>query len=254
VLKNLLVAASLVLMSQLAAAETWRVASLEWPPFTGGSLPEGGAGIAVLRAALKVEGIELQVDYFPWARAVLNSRNAIYAGLYPAWPEDVPAGFTPSVTIFKSPVGLVEPAAKPIPWNRLNDLSGYSIGTVQGYGNTPEFMSLIRSGKIKTQIVDSDLTNVKKVAAGRIDAAFIDLTNLAYLLEHDARGIAHKVQANKKPIDNKLLLLAINNKFYNPRASEILNRGVSKINPNKIIQDYLKKYSIAQYEAPQSER
>jgi polar amino acid transport system substrate-binding protein len=234
----------LLLLSPLAGmAQTWKITSLDWPPFSGENLPEGGAGIAVLRAALKAEGIDLQVEFYPWTRAIVTSkRDASYAGFFPAWPEDVPAEYTPSVALFESPVGLVEPVAKPIRWNKLEDLSGKSIGTVQDYGNTPEFMALISSGAISTQIAMNDLTNVRKVAAGRMDAAFIDLNNLGYFLQHDAKDIAHKVQANKKIIENKQLLLAINNKFSERRAPAILKSGVAKINPDKIIKDYMDKY------------
>ena len=243
-MKTLLLLVVLSLSPLWSGAATWRIASLEWPPFAGSQLPEGGAGIAVLRAALKAEGIELQVEYFPWTRAILMSKRSVYAGLYPTWAEDVPPGFIPSVPIFKSPVGLVEPIREPVVWSRLEDLRGKTIGTVQDYGNTPEFMGLIRSGAIKTQVVHKDVANLRKVAAGRIDAAFIDLNNLDYLLKHEAKDIAHKVQANKKKIDDKLLLLAINDKFESPKASEIIRNGMSKINSNKIIKEYLAKYSL----------
>lgn len=230
-----------LLVSPLAGiAQTWKITSLDWPPFSGKNLPEGGAGIAVLRAALKAEGIDLQVEFYPWTRAIVTSKkDASYAGFYPSWPEDVPADYTPSVVLFESPVGLVEPVDKPLRWNKLEDLAGKSIGTVQDYGNTPEFMALVNSGAIRTQIAINDLTNVRKVAAGRMDAAFIDLNNLDYFLRHEAKNIAHKVQANKKAIGNKQLVLAINNKFNDQRAAAILKSGVAKINPDKIIKDYM---------------
>lgn len=230
-----------LLVSPLAGiAQTWKITSLDWPPFSGKNLPEGGAGIAVLRAALKAEGIDLQVEFYPWTRAIVTSKkDASYAGFYPSWPEDVPADYTPSVALFESPVGLVEPVDKPLRWNKLEDLAGKSIGTVQDYGNTPEFMALVNSGAIRTQIAINDLTNVRKVAAGRMDAAFIDLNNLDYFLRHEAKDIAHKVQANKKAIGNKQLVLAINNKFNDQRAAAILKSGVAKINPDKIIKDYM---------------
>lgn len=230
-----------LLVSPLAGiAQTWKITSLDWPPFSGKNLPEGGAGIAVLRAALKAEGIDLQVEFYPWTRAIVTSKkDASYAGFYPSWPEDVPADYTPSVVLFESPVGLVEPVDKPLRWNKLEDLAGKSIGTVQDYGNTPEFMALVNSGAIRTQIAINDLTNVRKVAAGRMDAAFIDLNNLDYFLRHEAKDIAHKVQANKKAIGNKQLVLAINNKFNDRRAAAILKSGVAKINPDKIIKDYM---------------
>ncbi|MDT8989431.1 transporter substrate-binding domain-containing protein [Curvibacter sp. APW13] len=223
-------------------AETWKVTSLDWQPFSGKALPEGGAGIAVLRAALKAEGIDLVVEFYPWTRAIDTAKDPAYAGVYPSWPEDVGDGFIKSPVLFKSPVGFVEPKAKPLVWNKLEDLKGKTIGTVQDYGNTPEFMALIKNGTIKTQVVVDDLTNIKKVAGGRIDGAFIDLANLDYFLKNDAKDVAASVQANSKVIDTKDLVLGINEKFANKKAAEIVKRGISKIDPDKIIKEYMAKH------------
>ncbi|MDX8398902.1 MAG: ABC transporter substrate-binding protein [Gallionellaceae bacterium] len=241
-LRVVFMVAALLMSLPSLAAETWKVTSLEWPPFTGKSLPEGGAGTAVLRAALKAEGIELKVEFYQWARALMMAKNPAYVGVFPVWPEEVEEGFTPSPVLFKSPVGLVELKNKPLKWNTLEDLKGKNIGTVQGYGNTIEFMTLIKNGTIKTQVVPDDITNIKKVAGGRIDGAFIDLNNLEYFFKNDAKHIATKLQANKKVIGSKALLLSINNSFPNKQSTAILNRGLSKINAQKIIREYMTKY------------
>lgn len=224
------------------AAEKWKITTLDWQPFTGKTLPEGGAAIAVLRAALKAENVDLVVEFYPWTRAIETAKDPAYAGFYPSWPEDVGEGFTKSPVLFKSAVGLVEPKAKPLVWTTLDDLKGKTIGTVQDYGNTPDFMQHIKSGAIKTQIVVDDLTNIKKVAGGRIDGAFIDLANLDYFLKNDAKDIAASVQANPKSLGTKDLVLGINDKFVNKNAVEIIKRGIAKIDSDKIIKDYMAKY------------
>lgn len=224
------------------AGETWKVTSLDWQPFSGANLPEGGAGVAVLRAALKAEGIDLVVEFYPWTRAIETAKDPAYAGVYPSWPEDVGDGFTRSTVLFKSPVGFVEPKSAPLVWSKLEDLKGKTIGTVQDYGNTAEFMKLIKAGTIKTQVVVDDLTNIKKVAGGRVDGAFIDLANLQYFLKNDAKDLASQVQANPKVIDTKDLVLGINAKFSNKNAGEILKRGIAKIDADKIIKDYMAKH------------
>lgn len=241
-LKVLLIAASLLLSLPSHAAEKWKITSLDWQPFSGKALPEGGAGIAVLRAALKAEGIELEVEFYPWTRAIETAKEPAYAGVYPSWPEDVVDGFTKSPVLFSSPVGFVEPKGKPLTWTKLEDLKGKRIGTVQDYGNTPEFMKLIKAGVIKTEIVGDDLTNIKKVAGERLDGAFIDLNNLNYFLKNDAKDLASKVQANPKVIDTKDLVVGVNNSFSNKKANAILASGIAKINPGKIIKDYMDKY------------
>lgn len=224
------------------ASETWKVASLDWQPFSGKDLPEGGAGIAVLRAALKAEGIDLEVEFYPWTRALEQGAQSSFVGIYPSWPEEVPEGFGKSTVFFQSPVGFVEPKGKPLEWSTLSDLSGKKIGIVQDYGNTVEFMNLVNDGVIDAKVVIDDLTNIRKVAGGRIDGAFIDLNNLDYFLKNEARNLAGRVQVNEKVIDSKDLLLAINQNFPDKNVNDILTSGISKIDAEKIIQDYMDKY------------
>jgi polar amino acid transport system substrate-binding protein len=240
--KRLVLLTALLCALPAMAAEQWKITSLDWQPFSGKSLPEGGAGIAVLRAALKAEGIDLVVEFYPWSRAIDTAKGPAYAGFYPSWPEDVGEGFTKSPVLFKSAVGLVEPKAKPLAFTKLEDLKGKTIGIVQDYGNTPEFMKLVKSGVIKTEVVTSDLINIKKVAGGRIDGAFIDLANLDYFLKNDAKSLAASLQANSKTLDTKDLILGINNKFTNKNAAEILKKGIAKIDADKIIKEYMAKH------------
>lgn len=240
--KALLTASVILFSLPASSAEIWKITSLDWQPFSGKALPEGGAGIAVLRAALKAEGIELAVEFYPWTRAIQTAKKPTYAGVYPSWPEEVAPGFTASAVLFKSPVGFVEPKSKPLVWTKLDDLKGMKIGIVQDYGNTPEFMALVKSGVIGTESVTSDMLNIKKVAGGRLDGAFIDLNNLKYFLKNDAKDVAALVQANSKVVDSKVLVFAINDSFTNKDASAILSRGIKKVNAEKIIKDYMEKY------------
>lgn len=239
--KKLVCTAAIVCASALQAQEVWLVTSLEWPPFSGKNLPEGGAGIAVLREALATQGVRLEVEFYPWTRALITAKNPRYAGVYPAWPEDVGVGFVSSSVLFRSPVGFVEPKAAPLHWKRLQDLQGKKIGVVQDYGNTPEFMQLINAKTIKTEVVIDDLTNVRKVAGGRIDAAFIDLNNLAYYLKFDAKAVAHLVQANARVIGSKDLVLAINKNFANRDANATLSRGLAQVDADGILKGYMQR-------------
>lgn len=223
------------------SAEKWTIASLEWPPFTGATLPDGGAGIMVLKEALKAEGIELEVKYLPWTRAIKEAREPDFLGYYPSWPEDVGEGFTKSDVIFKSPVGFVELVSSPLSWEKMSDLKGKKIGSVQDYGNTADFNEAVKNGTITTEVVASDDINVKKVAGGRLDGAFIDLNNLDYYLKNEMKDLKGKVQANKKIIAEKDLVLAINNSFKDKKAAEVIKKGLAKIKSEKMVKDWLNK-------------
>lgn len=241
-MKRLLILITLMFAVQAGAAEKWKIASLEWPPFTGKTLPDGGAGTAILREALKAEGIELEIEFIPWSRAIKVAKDSSYVGYYPAWPEDVIDGFSKSDIIFKSPVGIAELVAKPLAWEKLEDLKGKKIGTVQDYGNTAEFNALVKSGVILTEVVTDDATNVRKIAAGRIDGAFIDLNNLEWMIKKEVKEAKGKVQANKKALGEKNLHLALNNATSTTNINDKLKKGLAKINVDKILSDYFSKH------------
>lgn len=238
-MKNIFLSLVVLFSFNSFAQNKWKISSLEWPPFTGKSLPGGGAGTVILKEALKAEGIELEIEFVPWSRAIQLAKDPAFVGYYPAWPEDVIEGFSKSETIFKSPVGFAEPVGKPLAWEKLEDLKGKKIGTVQDYGNTPEFNNLVKNGTILTEVVSDDATNVKKVAAGRLDGAFIDLYNLEWFLKKEIKEASGKVQASSKSLGDKTLVLAINLKSSEKNANEILKKGLAKINAEKILKDYI---------------
>jgi len=166
--------------------------------------PENGAGAKVLRTALKAIDVEVEFVFLTWSRAVKEGAHQKYVGYYPAWPEDVFAGFKASDVAFKSPLGFIEPKGRPLRWEKLSDLKGKVIGTAQDYGNTVEFNNLVKSGVIKTEVVISDDTNIRKVAAGKLDGAVIDIANAKYYLGTSLKDIAHKVRVSPKILDTKI--------------------------------------------------
>lgn len=239
---GLLTALSIALVTTSAdvfAREKWTITSLDWQPFSGRDLADGGIAITVLREALSKEGIDLNVLYYPWTRAVKTAADPALLGYYPAWREEVLDGFSASSVIFTSPVVFVENVNHPLKWTKLNDLKGKTIGVVQNYGNTTEFNALVAKGVIKTEIAQDDLTNIRKVAMGRIDGAFIDLYNLKYYLKKEARDFESLVQANPRIIAEKSIHLAINNHFANKKAAEIIKRATEKIKSQKKVKKFL---------------
>ena len=240
-MKKLLFSSFIFLSLSAFSAEKWKLTTLEWPPFTCEKCKDQGAGAKALREALKSVGVDLELEFLPWSRAIKVAAEPAYVGYFPAWPEDVIEGFSGSSSIFQSPIGFVENTKSPIKWEKLEDLKGMTIGVVQDYGNTPDFMAMVKKGDIKSDVVASDDINVKKVAAERLKAAIIDVNNLKYMLQNDLKDANGKVQMNAKILANKDLLIALTKSAKSEAHKAKLEEGLKKINAQKIVDDYLKE-------------
>ena len=224
-----------------AKADTLHLTSLHWPPYSGSTLEEQGATIAITRAAMRAVGHELIVGFFPWSRAIrLVSRpESKYIGYLPAYnyPTDE---FIFSNPLGASPLGLVEQHRHPISWSSLADLNQYRLGVVRDYTNTAELDAMIKLGSQKVEVVNSDEHNVKKVATGRIDAAVIDLHVFDYLLsKKELKSLAGKLQINKKPLEDKQMFIAFKNTPEGHYWRDMFNVGLSKIDAASILDEYM---------------
>lgn len=163
------------------------LASLEWPPYTGAALLHQGATSAVVRAAFKAVGYDVEIRFLPWNRAVEAARfDDEVVAYFPEYPNEIRGkDFLCSNRIGKSPLGFAERRARGIDWFEYGDLKRLVIGVVDGYVNTRQFDEMVASGEIETDRSMSDLFNLRKVLAGRVDYGVIDMNVYEYLLHSD---------------------------------------------------------------------
>ena len=189
-----------------ARAETpaLRLASLEWLPYTGPGLPDGGLSSAVAKAVAARFGQGLVIDYFPWKRTMqVGASDPAFAGYFPAY-------YTPerarqchfSAPMGRSTLGLAMLAAAPLQWRVLDDLVGSKLGVVLGYTNGEAFDEMVRNGKLVVDASVTDTINLKKLLAGRVRAVVIDKAVLRYLLAADP---AISKERDKLAFDNRPL-------------------------------------------------
>lgn len=224
-----------------ASERVIRLSSLEWPPYSGALLPNQGASIEVVRLALQEIGWQLDVEFFPWLRAVASARNGRHHGYFPEyWFET--DDFLLSPVIGTGPLGLVEAKNKPIEWDVLTDLTQYRIGIVSGYVNTTDMDAMIERGALRVYPAPDDVSNMRKVAAGRIDAAVIDPFVMRYLAQtalslRDVKGI---FQMNPTYLGQKTLHVAwtLDNAHFN----EVLRQALERIDVQRIQTEYFKRY------------
>ncbi|CUI09073.1 transporter substrate-binding domain-containing protein [Massilia sp. P8910] len=174
---------------QLARAETQplHLASLEWLPYVGPGLPDGGMSGAVAKAAAARFGHGIKISYFPWKRAMqAGGSDPDFVGYFPAYHTAERARECHfSASMGNSTVGLAMLTAAPLRWRVLDDLAGNKLGVVLGYSNGAAFDQMIKSGKLAVDASESDTINLKKLLAGRVRAVVIDKAVLRYLLASD---------------------------------------------------------------------
>jgi polar amino acid transport system substrate-binding protein len=181
----------LCLASPVRAADApavMRLTSLEWPPFVGSRLEQEGLSTVIASSAARKSGYLLQVDYFPWARAMrIGLRDTRYAGYFPAYYTEERARHCYfSEPIGTSTIGLAYLNSAPLQWQTLQDLSSLRIAVVAGFSNGASFDEMMRNGRLHVDASPSDMLNLRKLLAGRVDAVVIDKLVLRYLLLNES--------------------------------------------------------------------
>ena len=164
------------------AGTTVRLASLDWPPYTGEDLPGKGKTTIVSRHAFAVSHIGMKTVFYPWRRVLdsLHSDESLM-GYYPEYQSArLEKQFYFSDSIGSSPLGFVSLAGSAFDWNVPDDLKKWRIGVVAEYINEPVFDRMQKNGMLHTLAANDDVTLLRLLHAKRIDAAVMDQQVLQY--------------------------------------------------------------------------
>ena len=230
-------------MNPLAEENTVYMTSLDWPPYSGVELLEQGASVEIATSALANVGLKLVVDFYPWSRAVrlAGAPTSKYIGYLPEYyAQSLDADFYFSNEIGRGPLGFVERTDAPVLWSELSDLKPYTIGVVRDYVNTRAFDALVERGELTVQSVTSDVLNLRKVNAGRIDLAVIDKHVMHYWLERDDKLIQRKasLQFNTKMLADKKLFVCFKRSELGEKVRSLFNQGLAMVDIEVIMQKH----------------
>lgn len=234
-----------------APGKTIRLATAEWPPYFGEQLPEGGALAVLLTAALATEGYRVQLEFFPWARTLLlaSDRASGFDGyVVDYYSEQVDRDYLLSQPVATSPLVLAERTDHPLAWRSAADLVNYRLGLVSGYTNTAEIDRRVASGEIKVERVSDDASNLRILAAGRVDAAVIDQRVLQWLGSEDPwlRAQGASLRAGSRVLEEKALYACFQRGARGEVLRAALDRGLKKVKAKAVIDDYLRRTLRAQ--------
>lgn len=240
-----ILAFSFLSISSVQALTKIKIATLEWPPYTCARCPEGGVASKVLKEYLNKQGYEVELSFYPWARAVKLTENNQVDALWPCWPNDV-AGTKLKIgtPFFKSTFGFVTRKSGNINLQLLDDLVKYRTGAVSGYGYDDDILQVLKKASKKVQYVTDDKSNLKKLLGNRIDIALIDLVNFEYSAKFLSPKEKDELIVQKNLQRNLDLALGFTeNNFL--KYNESLKKGLQQFDFEKRLAEELKKQMLA---------
>jgi polar amino acid transport system substrate-binding protein len=212
--------------SLISSAETWRITSLEWPPYSGSNLKGGGKAIEALRIALKKAEIELEVDFMPWTRAQSVAAFPQYIGYFPAWPEEVREGFAASDPVDLSLVGVLQRKGLSATWSTIEELfQKYRVGFVKSYVYPADLQRQIYQNYDPEDGAENEHDLARVLDAGRVDVALTD----PKVMMHVAKELSLKgIDNNAKILQQHPLVLALSMKEGYEEKRILLNSLLSQ--------------------------
>ena len=186
--KKLGVGLLLALLATCSPAQTdsklIRLATLEWPPFTGLLLPKEGVSTYIASSVAKAAGFRLLAASFEWTKAVeKGEKSPEFEGYFPEYfSRERDAACHLSQSMGTSVLGIATLKSAPIKWTRLLDLEAHRLGVVDGYLNGEEFDAAIKDKRQAVEVAPSDAANIAKLRAGKIRGIVVDKNVLDYTL------------------------------------------------------------------------
>lgn len=169
--KGLLTFLFVLLMAgpNLAKADTYRLVTAAFKPFTDPNHPKGGFLVEIAREALKTQGHKIKIEYRPWPRAMAAAENGRYDGLLSAFYNSergktfyFSAPLNTTQMVF---VGMKEHFSN-FGYASLNDLTNYKIAVGRKWAYSEEFESNQKLNKVN---VNDEPHGIKLLYNNRVD-------------------------------------------------------------------------------------
>ena len=118
----------------IAGSDIKLVTGNDYAPFTDQSLPKGGLATAVITEAFKEAGVMSQMDWKPWKRGYVESRQGRYIGTFPYIPtEERKLDFLYSDAIFTETYVALSNRSETGIFKTYEDMKGKTVCRPVGY-------------------------------------------------------------------------------------------------------------------------
>ncbi|MCP3930723.1 MAG: amino acid ABC transporter substrate-binding protein [Bacteroidetes bacterium] len=222
----ILIWCSFGLSSQGVAEETIRVATGEWKPYISKTFKNYGVYTQIITEAFALEGIKVDISFFPWARAErfvqLGELDAMATLVSTPKREKV---FYLSEVVYSSQRVFFHLKSYSFDWNTIDDLKDIDIGATLGYKYGSMFENAEKEGRISVLRVPEDVQNFQMMLIGRIKIFPFSL-NAGYFMLNEQFSSADAVKITHHP---KILQKADYHVMF-PKSSKRSQRLVKLFN------------------------
>ena len=123
----------LLILAQIAVAETITIVADEWPPFNGtpGSKNEGYM-VDIARKVFEPKGFTVKYELVPWTRALQGTRKGLYNGAIAATKVEAEGFVFPEEELARYLVAFYVKKGNPWRLEGRHSLTDVTLGTIKG--------------------------------------------------------------------------------------------------------------------------
>lgn len=212
-----------------ARSDSLLLASSNYYPHYAEDLPQQGAVSEIVRQAFLLRGINIDIEFMPFARAYHESRQANYIGLVAAWYDDERAQhFFYSQPIYANQIVFFKRKSNTIRYQNYADIAQQQLrlALVQGYLQ-PQGLLDSQPNMVR---VAFDAQAFEMLARGRVDLVPGDKLNGLYLLQHKLPQYADRLDWLTPALELRPMYLLLSKQ--DPRSETLIqqfNSGLTEL-------------------------
>ncbi|WP_163352123.1 ABC transporter substrate-binding protein [Desulfovibrio sp. JC010] len=207
------------------------------PPYSFGELGElsrKGISYEILSEIFKEMGADFEIQLVPWGRAVKSVEHGKADGI----PLLMKNSEREKFMVFSLPLienrevfYFLKDVHPDFRWESFEDLSGKTIGLVNGYTYGDDFLVAMKQKKFKVLYSKDTEANFRKLMAGRVDFVLDNESSLRELLHANPQW-REQVRGSEKAVSSCFWYLGVSR--LSPLAVRIdeINRAIQKMQDN----------------------
>ncbi|MGI0117603.1 substrate-binding periplasmic protein [Zooshikella sp. RANM57] len=224
-----------------SSAEKLTIVATEYEPFTSSKAKYDGFVNRVIKSAFERKGYDVEFKYRPWKRALIEGHDKFDGVSFSFTNKEREKEYLFSVPISEHREVLFHLKKTNIPeWNTLKDLKDFKFGLTRGYTYTDELWDLVNKKIINSDIIASDSSNFKKLAAGKIDIFPMDEITGWRVISSELPVAKDTLTIHSKPLRSTTGHLIISKKHKkSAELIKLFNEGVKELKESKTYDNYL---------------